>query len=160
MQLRKWFGRGTRSRKLERAAALVMEAMEARRMFSAAAEGSAELSADDYFEMDRAAVGVAASSTVKNAPAADSGPIARFVAGFFLILADGTASFLVTYSDEQGVSVSSIDPGDVSITGPSSFSSLGAASTVAMPTDGPARSVEYRFNAPGASWDAADSGQY
>lgn len=65
----------------------------------------------------------------------------------------------VTYSDNVAIDVSSIDAGDIQVSGPGSLLVVSGVQ-VDHDSDGTPRSVDYIVNAPGGSWDAADNGFY
>lgn len=95
--------------------------------------------------------------------ATESGTTPVAVAGPYAdILLDGGTSYdvAVTYIDDVAILVSSIDAGDVTVTGPNGFSTTATVKTSPMPGDGSPRSVVYTFNAPGGTWDSGDNGIY
>ncbi|MBF2002025.1 MAG: PQQ-dependent sugar dehydrogenase [Synechococcales cyanobacterium M58_A2018_015] len=68
--------------------------------------------------------------------------------------------FTVTYRDDTGVDVSSLDNNDIRVTGPNGFNQLAQFVSVDTATNGTPRTATYRIAAPGGSWDAADNGSY
>jgi hypothetical protein len=74
---------------------------------------------------------------------------------------DGEAgyTFTVTYSDQVGVKVSSLDNCDIRVTGPG-FDQLAALVGVDDSTDGKVRTATYSIPAPGGAWALADTGTY
>jgi len=73
---------------------------------------------------------------------------------------DSTYAFNVTYTDDDGINISTIDSSDVEVTGPNGFSQLAQLVTVNSSTNGSPRTATYRINTPGGSWDATDNGNY
>lgn len=84
-------------------------------------------------------------------------------ASFVDIVAPTTAftEFKVTFRDDLGIVVNSIETGDVMVVGPSGF-------TIAVPTlisindlsDGTPRIATFQFAPPGGAWDVSDNGRY
>ncbi len=70
-----------------------------------------------------------------------------------------THSFTVAFSDNQALDVSSLDGGDIRVTGPGGFSQLATFVSV-TPASGTSRTATYRISAPGGAWDSADNGVY
>ncbi|MDA7422405.1 hypothetical protein, partial [Tritonibacter multivorans] len=75
---------------------------------------------------------------------------------------DGTATtdITLTFSDDTALDVSSIDIGDITVTGPGGAVLTVASATVDVGADGSPRAVTYTVNAPGGTWDGADDGTY
>ncbi|MCU0533101.1 MAG: DUF4347 domain-containing protein [Hydrococcus sp. Prado102] len=71
-----------------------------------------------------------------------------------------TYTFNVTYRDNRSIKVSSLDNSDVRVTGPGGFSQLATRVSVSSTSNGSPRTVTYRINAPGGSWDTTDIGSY
>ncbi|MFB2938596.1 GDSL-type esterase/lipase family protein [Aerosakkonemataceae cyanobacterium BLCC-F154] len=71
-----------------------------------------------------------------------------------------THTFTVTYADDDGIDVSTIDSSDIQVTGPNGFSQLAQLVSVDSSGDGTPRTAIYRINAPDGSWDSADNGSY
>lgn len=71
-----------------------------------------------------------------------------------------TQEFVVTYTDNVAINVATLDSSDIQITGPHGFSQIAAFISVDIDTNGPSRVVDYRIDAPGGIWDAADNGTY
>ncbi|MGL4502297.1 MAG: hypothetical protein ACRCU2_24745, partial [Planktothrix sp.] len=69
-------------------------------------------------------------------------------------------TFTVTYSDDQGVKVSSLDSQDIRVTGPNVFDQLASFVSVDTNSDGTPRTATYSINAPGNSWDSNEAGNY
>ncbi|MGL5133130.1 MAG: hypothetical protein ACRC78_11415, partial [Planktothrix sp.] len=69
-------------------------------------------------------------------------------------------TFTVTYSDDQGVKVSSLDSQDIRVTGPNGFDQLASFVSVDTNSDGTPRTATYSINAPGGSWDSNEAGNY
>lgn len=72
----------------------------------------------------------------------------------------GTYTFNVTYRDNRAIKVSSLDNSDVRVTGPGGFSQLATRVSISSSSNGSPRTVTYRINAPGGSWDTNDIGNY
>ncbi len=71
-----------------------------------------------------------------------------------------TYTFMVMYTDNVAVNVSSIDGSDVVVSGPNGFSQAAELVSVDNSSSGTPRTATYRINAPGGNWDAADNGTY
>ncbi len=71
-----------------------------------------------------------------------------------------TYNFNVTYSDDTGINVASLDNKDVLVTGPGNFSQLATLVSVDTTGNGTPRTATYRISTPGGSWDVADNGAY
>ncbi|MCL1475079.1 GDSL-type esterase/lipase family protein, partial [Argonema antarcticum] len=69
-----------------------------------------------------------------------------------------THTFSVTYTDNDGVNLSTIDGNDIRVTGTNNFNQL--AYLVGVNQSGADVTGFYRINAPGGSWDTADNGTY
>ncbi|MBD2327710.1 glycoside hydrolase family 9 protein [Alkalinema sp. FACHB-956] len=69
-------------------------------------------------------------------------------------------TFTVTYSDNAGIDVSSLDSSDIRVTGPNGYSQLATRDAVNSTTNGTPRTVTYRITPPGGSWDSIDNGTY
>ncbi|NRB20817.1 MAG: hypothetical protein HRU33_25615, partial [Rhodobacteraceae bacterium] len=65
----------------------------------------------------------------------------------------------VTFADNVAIDVSSIDTGDITVTGPGGPLSVSAVS-VNIGGDGTPRTATYTVDAPGGTWDVADEGSY
>ncbi|QDU89488.1 hypothetical protein Pla175_28790 [Pirellulimonas nuda] len=71
--------------------------------------------------------------------------------------------FSLRYYDAGSIDPLSLDGADVLVQGPNGFSQLASLSAVGesrSTTAGSARTVQYRIEAPGGAWEAADSGVY
>ncbi|MEL6263666.1 MAG: DUF4347 domain-containing protein [Cyanobacteria bacterium J06626_6] len=68
--------------------------------------------------------------------------------------------FTVTYSDSTAVDTSSIDNGDIRVSGPGGFSQAATLVSVNNNSDGSPRTATYRMTPPGGSWDTSDNGSY
>jgi len=69
--------------------------------------------------------------------------------------------FTVTYTDNLGVDVSSIDNNDVRVTGPKGYNRAAQLVSVDTPTDGTPRVATYSVTAPaGGNWSNGDNGLY
>ncbi len=71
-----------------------------------------------------------------------------------------SSAFTVTYTDDQGINVSSLDSNDIRITAPNGFNQLATWLNTSVNTNGTPRQVTYQLNAPGGTWNAADNGTY
>lgn len=69
-------------------------------------------------------------------------------------------SFPVTYMDDVAINVSTIDTGDVRITGPNGFNVSPLTSALNNNANGTPRIATYTFTPPGGSWDTGDNGTY
>src|SRR5262249_46239853 len=78
------------------------------------------------------------------------------------VTAPGATSYdiSVTYSDDTGIDVSSLDSNDVRVTGPGGFNVLASFVSVDQPSNGTPRIATYQFTPPGGTWDAGDDGVY
>ncbi|MBE0540763.1 MAG: hypothetical protein IH623_05200 [Verrucomicrobia bacterium] len=73
----------------------------------------------------------------------------------------GLKSFTVTYSDNLGVDVSTLDNADLRITGPDGYNRAAQFISVDVPTDGTPRVVTYAAEPPTeAVWTTEDNGTY
>ncbi|MDX2214220.1 MAG: GDSL-type esterase/lipase family protein [Oculatellaceae cyanobacterium bins.114] len=93
-------------------------------------------------------------------PPVDLPPTASLTASNFTPQGTTTYSFNVTYADDNAISVASLGNGDVQVTGPGGFNQSAVLTAVSPSGDGTPRTVTYRINAPGGSWDTADIGTY
>ena len=67
----------------------------------------------------------------------------------------------VSFSDDVAVDVSSIDPGDLRVTGPNGYDRLAQTVALDLTSDGTPRRATYSFSsASGSTWSAADNGVY
>ncbi|MGA9380813.1 MAG: GDSL-type esterase/lipase family protein [Phormidium sp.] len=71
-----------------------------------------------------------------------------------------THTFTVTYADDDGINISTIDSSDVQVSGPNGFSQLAQLVSVNSSSDGSPRTATYRMDAPNGSWGASDNGNY
>ncbi|HEY9295520.1 MAG TPA: hypothetical protein VIQ31_03950, partial [Phormidium sp.] len=71
-----------------------------------------------------------------------------------------THIFTVTYADNDGINISTLDSSDVRVTGPNGFSQLAQLVSVNSSTNGSPRTATYLINAPGGSWDTTDNSSY
>ncbi|BAY08442.1 malectin domain-containing carbohydrate-binding protein [Calothrix sp. NIES-2098] len=73
----------------------------------------------------------------------------------------GTSQNLtVTYTDNVGVKVSTLDSQDILVTGPNGIKPSVKLVSVNTNSNGTPRTATYQITAPGGSWDAADNGTY
>lgn len=77
-------------------------------------------------------------------------------------IASGSTSyqFSVLYSDNTGITQTTIDSQDILVTGPNQFSQLATLVSVSSDKDGSPLTAIYRINAPGAGWNTESSGSY
>ena len=68
--------------------------------------------------------------------------------------------FTVTYSDSTAVDISSIDDGDIQVSGPGGFSQAATLVSANNNSDGSPRTATYRITPPGGSWDSSNNGSY
>ncbi len=71
-----------------------------------------------------------------------------------------TYSFTVTYSDSLAIEITSVDGGDIRVTGPGGFNQLATLVGVTPAGSGTPRTATYQIMAPGGAWDSADGGTY
>ena len=70
------------------------------------------------------------------------------------------ANFTLTFSDNAGINVNTIDNGDVSVTAPNGTELAANLVSIDANTNGTPRSATYSVQAPGGTWDATDAGSY
>lgn len=69
--------------------------------------------------------------------------------------------FTVTYSDDRGIAVSSMDDNDIRITGPNGYDRTARFVSVDLATDGTPRTATYAAEPPsGSVWTTGDNGVY
>ncbi|MEQ1646670.1 MAG: hypothetical protein ABL959_24665, partial [Pyrinomonadaceae bacterium] len=68
--------------------------------------------------------------------------------------------FSVTYSDDIAINVSTLNTGDVTVSGPGGFTATPTFVSVDNPADGTPRIATYSFTPPGGTWNTADNGTY
>lgn len=111
----------------------------------------------DYIEF----IPVSSSSPVPTPTPSDTqAPIARASANSLTSATTTPQTITVTYEDQGGVKVSTLDSSDIRITGPNGFNQTASFVSVNSSTDGTPRTATYRINAPGGNWDQADNGTY
>ena len=78
------------------------------------------------------------------------------------ITEEGTTDhdLMVTYIDNVGVDVSTLDGSDIRVTGPGGFDAAATFQGVDVGSDGTPRVATYQIAAPGGAWDADDNGTY
>ncbi|HEY9621427.1 MAG TPA: SGNH/GDSL hydrolase family protein [Crinalium sp.] len=72
----------------------------------------------------------------------------------------GDATFTITYSDNAGIDITSLDANDVVVTGPGGFSQVATLVSIDTNSNGTPRTATYRIGARGGSWSADDNGTY
>jgi Ca2+-binding RTX toxin-like protein len=77
-----------------------------------------------------------------------------------IVLNSGSAYIQVVYADNAAIDVSSLDSNDVRVTGPDGFDQLATFVRVEPGSDGTPRTVTYRLDAPGGTWNPTDNGSY
>ncbi|GEM_PF-2288720 len=108
----------------------------------------------DYIEFLSAGAALAISPADVTAPTAS-------LSASNITQGNGTTQTLtVTYSDNEGVDVSSLDGNDLGVTGPNGFNQLATLVSVDTNTNGTPRTATYSINAPGGTWDTLDNGSY
>jgi len=93
-------------------------------------------------------------------PAAPGGGPSAAFKGNALVRKGASYQFQVTYADAAGVDASSVDGGDVLVTGPNDYSQMGVVRGVKKAKKGAVYTVKYRVLAPAGKWNAADNGAY
>ncbi len=71
-----------------------------------------------------------------------------------------TYSFTVTYNDNIAIDISSLETGDVQVTGPNGFNQIATLVGVDMANNGTPRTATYQITAPGTTWNTYDNGLY
>jgi probable HAF family extracellular repeat protein len=71
-----------------------------------------------------------------------------------------TYNFTVTFTDNNKLSVATLDSSDVTVTNTLGFSQTATFVSVNNATDGTPRTATYQITAPGGSWDTADNDTY
>ena len=90
-------------------------------------------------------------------------PTASLVNGPILILnspAQALYLFTVTFSDNEAISVATINSADITITGPGGTIYAVTLVGVDVATDGTPRSATYQFDAPGGTFNSGTNGDY
>ncbi|GEM_PF-1486667 len=77
-----------------------------------------------------------------------------------VVAGSSSYAFTVTYTDDQGINVSSLDSNDIRIVGSNGFNQLATLSNTSANINGTPRQVTYQINAPGGTWNAVDNGTY
>jgi hypothetical protein len=94
-------------------------------------------------------------------PAADSAvPSAMLLTAPVVTPGNASSSFAVRYSDDVSIDSSSINTGDVRVTGPNGFLQTAVFSRLDVNANGATREATYSISAPGGTWDPADNGTY
>ena len=71
-----------------------------------------------------------------------------------------THNLIVTYTDNTGINVSTLDSNDIQVAGPDSFKQMATFVSVNNNTNGSPRVATYHINAPGGNWKRSDNGTY
>ncbi len=91
----------------------------------------------------------------------DSTPPTASLSATNITTSGGTSQNLtVSYADNVGVNVSSLDAQDIVVTGPNGVKPSVTLVGVNTNSNGTPRTATYQIAAPGGSWDAADNGTY
>jgi Protein of unknown function (DUF4038)/Domain of unknown function (DUF5060)/Putative collagen-binding domain of a collagenase/RTX calcium-binding nonapeptide repeat (4 copies) len=69
-------------------------------------------------------------------------------------------TFTVTYSDNQGLDLSTLDSSDLHVLGPNGFDAETTFLLVDNNSNGTPRTATYQIEAPGRTWNAAENGTY
>ncbi|MBD2119883.1 GDSL-type esterase/lipase family protein [Trichocoleus sp. FACHB-262] len=114
-----------------------------------AAESSGEPARIDYIEF------------IPIIPPADTtAPTASLTATNITTADSTTYQFTVTYADNAGVAIASLDSSDIRVIGPNNFDQIATLINVSVNRDGTPRTATYQITAPGGTWDLADNGTY
>ncbi|BAZ08038.1 PA14 domain-containing protein [Calothrix sp. NIES-3974] len=89
-----------------------------------------------------------------------STPIASLTANDLTLPGQPSYTFTVTYTDDTGIDISSLDNNDIRITGPGGFTQLAEFVSIDTPANGTPRVATYRLNPPGEAWLASHNGRY
>ncbi|AFY65137.1 conserved repeat domain protein [Geitlerinema sp. PCC 7407] len=103
--------------------------------------------------------GGALGSFEVNAPDTQA-PAATLKAADITTVGTTEQTFTVTFTDNAGMDVDTLDGSDVVVTGPNGFSQNAQFVSVNPAGNGTPRSATYRISAPGGSWDFGDNGTY
>jgi hypothetical protein len=104
--------------------------------------------------------GVAADIGAVEAPSPGI-PVASVSSLPNVLVAGGTVyEFTVTYKDETGISVGTLDNSDIRIVGPNGYNMLANLVGVDNNLDGSPRVATYSMVIPGGTWDGPDAGIY
>lgn len=87
-------------------------------------------------------------------------PSAELAAGDIAQTGHTGHTFTVTYTDNTGVDVSTLDGGDIRVTGPNGYSQLASFQGVSDTSNGSPRAATYRIEPPSTTWAEADNGTY
>ncbi|MCX5662489.1 MAG: hypothetical protein NTW19_22640, partial [Planctomycetota bacterium] len=94
-------------------------------------------------------------------PAADTtAPTASLTAGNVSAAGGTSYSFTVTFSDNAGINVSTLDGSDVRVTGPNGFSQLAGFVGVDVNSNGTPRTATYSITPPSGTWAFSGNGSY
>jgi hypothetical protein len=77
-----------------------------------------------------------------------------------VVTGGSTTSFVIRYADDRAIKNSSINYGDVQVTGPNGFVQTAAFYGVDVNANGPTRDGTYFVSAPGGAWDVSENGTY
>ncbi|MBD2070671.1 hypothetical protein H6F93_24685 [Leptolyngbya sp. FACHB-671] len=91
---------------------------------------------------------------------ADPAPTVQSFEAPSIVLDSGSAYIQVTYADNAAIDLSSLDSNDARVTGPDGFDQLATFIRVEPGTNGTPRTVTYRIDAPGGTWNPTDNGSY
>lgn len=108
---------------------------------------------------DTATFNAGAPIVITRQAGANTPPNATLAASNVTTAGATTHSFNVTYADNSGINVSTVDNADIRVTGPNGYSQL-ATRVSPQGTNGTPRTFTYSIPAPGGSWDSTDNGTY
>ncbi len=96
----------------------------------------------------------------QTAPVVDNPPTATATALNVFNGGGSSYPFSVTYSDDIAINVSTLNTGDVTVSGPGGFAATPTFTSVNNGTNGTPRIAFYSFTPPGGVWDTSDNGTY
>lgn len=108
------------------------------------------------------AVAAQAGTLTVNIGGVDTVPPTAVISPVAAITAGGAATLqvTVTYSDNVAVAVSSIDPADLTVTGPAGTFVVSSVTVSPSTGNGTPRTAVYTLIVPGGAWSSADNGTY
>jgi len=99
---------------------------------------------------------IGATEGIYNLPVATLVPL-----GPITTIAPTPNTVQVTYTDDTGINVSTIDVNDITITAPNGITKLPITGvTVDVGSNGTPRTATYTFTVPGGGWESSDNGNY
>lgn len=118
---------------------------------------------DGRHAVTETAVNAAGNESPPSAPLTvrlDTIPPAATVTAAKVVAPASTYTFTVRYVDAGSLDATTLDNGDVRVTGPFSYIQPATLVSVDPPGDGSPRVAIYQVTPPGGGWDAADNGSY